>query len=446
MPFSLHLVVTVMSVVLLTLAVPVLAQAPRPERPYRGLFGGRTGETTQSLSATVSLSGGYDNNLAADVRGSDRPRATDLNTTFRGGVGQATTGLSYALVSGRVNIGAGAGTAVSYYPTLAGSFLPTYNARFDTSVDVGGGLSMIGRAVYQPYSLRSALVNVLDQTAGPAAGVAVDLLASREHFLAYGGEVRFNRQLSQRTAVQADYGYRIRESSEAIRGRFSHQNVGARLTYTLGKGLAARAGYHYVEALYGPSSGNFTQHLIDAGVDYSRNLSFSRRTSLSFSTGTTATTSPGESSTGNRFRANGAVTLSHELGRTWSAALNYTRGVFFSEAWPEPLSADTVTASLGGLFTRRVQFHSRAHALAGRLGFRDGAGGFDRYHGNVGLGYALSRYASLAVSYTYSHQQFDRAALLFPDFSNRLERHSVRGSLNVWVPLITKSRSRDATR
>ncbi len=46
-------------------AAPAFAQISRPERPYRGLFGGGggSGEYEQSLTASLSLGGGYDGNV-----------------------------------------------------------------------------------------------------------------------------------------------------------------------------------------------------------------------------------------------------------------------------------------------------------------------------------------------------------------------------------------------
>jgi hypothetical protein len=77
-------------------AVPADAQLPRPERPYRGLFGGGTGNWEQSLVANASLGGGWDDNLVADARGgTGRPRASDLDRSFKGSVAQATTSLQY---------------------------------------------------------------------------------------------------------------------------------------------------------------------------------------------------------------------------------------------------------------------------------------------------------------------------------------------------------------
>ena len=48
------------------------AQQSRPERPYRGLFGGGGGavssDVEQSLTATASVGGGFDTSVLADAR------------------------------------------------------------------------------------------------------------------------------------------------------------------------------------------------------------------------------------------------------------------------------------------------------------------------------------------------------------------------------------------
>ena len=52
------------------MAVPAWAQTYRPQRPYRGLFGGGAGEAQQQgLVATASVAAGWDDNLVADLTG-----------------------------------------------------------------------------------------------------------------------------------------------------------------------------------------------------------------------------------------------------------------------------------------------------------------------------------------------------------------------------------------
>ncbi len=98
----------------LVIAAPAAAQLPRPERPYRGLFGGGVGDTEQSLTLNVQLAGGYDDNIFADQGaggGGVPPSSTPpTNVVAQGGsYGQLSSGLTYSLARTRVSVGASAG-------------------------------------------------------------------------------------------------------------------------------------------------------------------------------------------------------------------------------------------------------------------------------------------------------------------------------------------------
>lgn len=436
----------VVSLALLMCVVSASAQTPRPERPYRGLFGGGIGDTEQLLTASASFGGGYDDNLLADARGENsRPQRSDLDTTFRGAVGQFSGGLQYSLSRSRLDFGASGGTSARYYPSLNRDIVRRDNASLAASVRLVRGLSANASATYSPYSLASLFVAPGDPGLGDSAVFDEELASSNQHHLTYGGGLGFNRSLSSRTTFSADYGYRARTSANLM-APFTRQTAGGGLRHNVGKGLALRAEYHHVKAHYGADERRFTNHSIDAGVDYNRNLSFSRRTALSFGTGTTATARPGDRNAGTRFRLNAHVALNHEMGRTWNAALVYSRGVHFIESWPEPVSSDSLTASFGGLLSRRLQFQSTARTSTGRAGFSRTSGGFSGTYGTALLGFALSRHLSLQLKYGYYRHRFDDTVLLVPGFTDAVNRHSVRGYISLWAPLFQRARRSDATR
>ena len=437
---------TAVSLALLMSVVPAFAQAPRAERPYRGLFGGGIGDTEQLLTASASFGGGYDDNLIADARGQDSlPQASDLNTTFRGSVGQVSGGLQYSLRRSRLDFGATGGTSARYYPSLGRDLVRRDNASVGTTVRLVAGLSANASAAYAPYSLASLFAVSGDPSVGDSGPFDDDFASSDQHRLVYGGGLNFSHKLSDRTTFSADYGYRARNSSNSVEP-FTRHTAGGGLSHSVGKGLAVTAGYHYVKGQYGASSGRLANHLIDAGVDYNRNLSFTRRTTLSFGTGTTATARPNELGGKTKFRLKGHVALNHEMGRTWNAALVYSRGVLFNESWPVPASSDSVTASLVGLLSRRLQFQSSARTTTGRAGLRDTGNGFNGYYGTALLGFALSRHLSLQLRYGYYRHRFDDLTLLVPGFTNAADRHSVRGYISLWAPIFQRARRSDATR
>ena len=145
-------------------------------------------------------------------------------------------------------------------------------------------------------------------------------------------------------------------------GRFDWHTAGGSLVQTLGKGLDLVLGYHYSQAQYADGSAH-QNHLIDAGVNYNRALSFSRRTTLSFSTGTSRFAKPNPAGRcGSAPPARSGS--SHEIGRTWTATLSYDRGLRFTENWLEPLFTDSASAGLSGSMSRRVQAHLGARGYA----------------------------------------------------------------------------------
>jgi hypothetical protein len=437
---------------LLLASLPAHAQLPRPERPYRGLFGGGTGNWDQSLVATASAGAGWDDNLIADARGgTGRARQSDLDRSFRGSVAQASAGLQYSLSRNRLSLGATAGTTGRYYPSLTDDILRRDSASAFATVRITGGLSAHAGAAYMPYSLASLLsaapVEMLeidvDGFGVPLELPDAEIVSSNEHFLTYRAGLGYGHRFSRRTSLSASYQYRASRSSREAR-QFEGHSSGVRVTHNAGRGFNVRAGYRYSDVRYTITGRQRRNHLIDAGAGYNRSLSISRRTTFSFGTGTTATTRAELDNQRTRFRITGSARLLHEMGRTWDASLAYARGVRFDENFTEPLFSDTVTASVGGLLSPRLQFRAGARASTGRVGFQ--GGGFSSYRGTASLNYALSRYANLGVAYSYYYHLFGDGIAMPAGLPAGIDRHSVRAYVNVWAPLFQRSRRSNATR
>src|SRR5204862_2967615 len=99
-------------------------------------------------------------------------------------------------------------------------------------------------------------------------------------------------------------------------------------------------GYVYQEGQFGvqAQARPAAVHNIDAGLDYHRALSFSRRTKIDFATGSTIVNLPaaeGLTSSQLQYRVTGTAGLTRDMGRTWRARLGYNRGVGFWEAFRE---------------------------------------------------------------------------------------------------------------
>jgi hypothetical protein len=302
---------------------------------------------------------------------------------------------------------------------------------------LGAGFSARAGATYQPYSLRSLFpTSLLEPRVGEEIVIDEDFPTSFEHFVSYSAGVGYTRRISRRQTVSATYTYRARTGSGIV-DRFEMHTMGARLSRTLARGVDLRLGYAYSEAHYDRRDGRFADHHLDIGVDYNRALSISRRTTLAFSTGTSATRSARQEAL--RFHATGAARLNHEIGRTWVGALAYSRGLQFVETWPEPMFADSASAMLGGLINRRAQVQIVARALRGS-GYSGRAGDVTSYGGSALLGIAVTRYINTSLIYAYYQHGLAPSIALAPGFPHDFDGHTIRASVNLWAPLFQRAR------
>ena len=289
-------------------------------------------------------------------------------------------------------------------------------------------------AAYQPYQLSPLFHVDFEPQPGDSLIPDLDLVTTVESYLRYAGRIGYSQRLSRHATFSANYGYQHADRG-AEADEFRYQSLGGALTYNLGKGLDARAGYFYGEGDYG-DGGTREHHTIDAGVNYNRALSISRQTTLSFATGTSALRTLGHL----RFTITGNARLQHEIGRSWNTWVGYARRVLMNETWPEPVVADSVSAGLRGLLSRRMQFTSSIRGALGKQGLESDAPGFDTAQGAATLSYALTRFMNLGVTYFYYRQRFDEGAVLSVGVPASAERHSVRATVSLWAPLFERTR------
>jgi hypothetical protein len=427
----------------LALVVVVSALAPdvaaaqqwRPERPYRGLFGGGVADTQQLLTVSASAGAGWDKNIVAGLNGRNLLLG-DGHGDFQGGATFASTALSYSWNGVRAALGASAGTTARYYPSLYSDVIRRDYASVGSSVLIGGGLSAQGSVGYQPYSLKGLLPELDGPRLGDPAIVDQDFPDSNVQYVSYSGGLNLLRRISRRQTFTSSYSYHGRLSSDSI-DPYHKQSAAARLTRALGRGLDLRLGYGYSKAWYGERRRTYSTHSLDVGVDYDRALSFSRRTRLSFGTGTAAARRLGDAAF--RFRATGDARLTHEIGRTWTGSISYRRGFQLVETWPEPVFSDSATAVVSGDITSRVQARLAARALRGSHWGGD-YGDVATYSGVAGITWALTRYLGTGLTYAYYRHDLAGGVALAPGFPNHFDGQTIRASVSVWAPVFQRAR------
>jgi hypothetical protein len=215
---------------------------------------------------------------------------------------------------------------------------------------------------------------------------------------------------------------------------FIGHGLWARFAHRLTPHASLRLGYGYRLTSYSGSSDRVyvPSRSIDAGIDYNRALSFSRRTSLGFTTGTTGASD----GVHIRYFMTGGATLTHDIGRSWSARALYRREMTFLEGLATPFLSSGATLSVGGYVGRRVDMSVTAGYADALHKFSPGSPTLVTYTGAGRLRVALNRYSLAYVQYFHYQYRFDGADAVIPTLPPSLERSGVRGGLTFWLPLL----------
>ena len=139
--------------------------------------------------------------------------------------------------------------------------------------------------------------------------------------------------------------------------------------------------------------------------------------------------------------------MTHEIGRSWSTGVGYSRNVSYTETFRAPVLSDNLcreasTACSAG----RVQFQASAGVSRGDVGYALEQRLTTSYFASASTRYAFSRKAGLSVYYAYYRYSFGSGIVLPPGISSFTNRQSFGFSVDTWVPLIQRNRSANATR
>ncbi|CAN5349197.1 hypothetical protein BH23ACI1_BH23ACI1_32120 [soil metagenome] len=435
-------------------AQPV-AQEPAPaeeRRPFRGIFARPSDPSGRhSLVFSGSLFAAYDDNVLAGLTDG---RLGGWRYQRSGRYAGATAGLNYGFAhSGeRVSFGARTGAQVRYYDRGDDSQTSAYYngaLNMDARLTRSTTLSASQAAGFSPgYSF------IFPGLAGDEGLVDVDLPADpdlelfRLEALHLNSRVALTQRLGRGTSLSGGWNYRQvnfrGEEQPGSRFRdYSTHAAFARLGYQRGltQYSSLNLGYGIRVSDRRDRSGQPRMlHNVQAGINYGRPLSISRRTSFSFSTGSAIAVRENLSSPdgGRRTtaRLTGNASLVHELGRTWTARATYRRGLTFREGFDnEFFFTDSLGVDVGGLVTRRLSASAAGAWSFARLD-RPGRNRQTAFSGTAQATYALGRYLGLFARYFYYYYEFCDDVPLDPRLPRALERHGVRAGVTTSIPLI----------
>jgi hypothetical protein len=415
---------------------------PQTNRPYRGLFGGGVGETEQLVTLVMNAGGGYDTSVFVDNRLD--PTAPVVFRRDHSGFAAGSASVNYSLHRDSYSVWGAGGAGLAYYPKLFDPFVHRYFAdaggSWNTSrnTTLSGGYSVYFRPMQHLVAQPGGVLDPnLDPTLGPGNPLDTTVGSQSETYRNENGHASFHYQFSQRMGLTFGAGgWRVVSPDRFHNSRSTE--LSAQATVSLRRDMAFYTGYRFSTQYFG-QGGTFSPYHtnnIDLGIQFSKALSLTRHTYLSFGTGTSAV-SDGNQTT---YWIIGNVQLIRELGRTWQAEASYSRNAQFVQTFLQPVFSDTVSGYVSGLFSRRLRFDSSVYLTYGKVGFSGASNGYDAFYATAGVSIAINRYLSAGSRYLYARYSFDNGVVLPIDLLYVTDRHGVNVYLSSWLPLYSRTR------
>lgn len=359
----------------------------------------------------------------------------------------ANIGAGYAMTGRRGDFSTSGQTILNYYQGNGIGFLDSYGGSAAGSLTFGPKttLSGSGMASYAPFfnfasfaPLTAGVGTPLSDVTpvGPSVPSTATASAARPTYR-YTGSISLRRSIGRRSSFAAHSNF----YHTLVQGTLTTttQSTGAVYTQSLSRYLSAKAGYQYQTVnLSGTGATPTVGHNLDVGVDYNRPLSFSRRTTLQFGTGSTVfarnqswvqqQANTPSSAFGYVFYLQGFANLDHDMGRTWKARLAYHRDWHAVQGFGAPFFSDAVTTSLGGHISRRTNLSLTAAYVQGTFGL--GTQQKNTSHTETAwLTYMLSRSWQTFAHYAYYGYVYDPTVTLPVGLPPNLGRHTAQVGL-----------------
>lgn len=423
-------------------ASPAFAQAPA-QRPFRGLFGGSAVDPSvhHNLDLTVSVMEAYDDNVLADAGGGSLSPSSALQAS--GYYTGLSAGMSYAWRGKRVRLGANGGTDTRYYRDRQELTGVSHFGAFGVEAEFARRTRLfINQSInYSPSYFFSLLSGFGAPAVGDVIGGGSDYSLADLHARVFDTSVSLSHGITSRASLELISSFRDSNFTNASVDRdLRAYGIGGRYLQTLTRNATLRVGYVYREGQYGliGTRPGTALHDIDAGVDYRRALSLTRRTTLDFNVGSTIINAPlqGSESAALQYRVVGNAGLNREIGRTWRATVGYNRGVGFVEGFGQPVFSDTLNASLNGFFSRRVDFSAIGGLSVGDVGLASSQSGFRTYTASSRVRVAVSSMVALSAEYLYYYYDIGGAVAVPAGVPSSLARNSARVGVSFWLPLL----------
>jgi hypothetical protein len=415
------------------LLLPAAAFAQGDPGPFDGLFGrtpARTGNEFTAIDFRSAFAGQYDDALLIDesLPEDEVPRS--------GATSGVNTGLVFERQSDRLLFRGQAGATYQEYYRKPVFGATSYDAGLQFRAEPATRFHLLGQGGFyrSPFFRMVPGVPAFGSAAiTPSDPSSVRLIRNQSYDVSGG----FVSQYSKRSSLTFTATQRETRYADTEPNTFSLVGMEARWRRQMTRSFAVHAAYGRERHRHSSMADDlFLYELVDIGVDFNRQLSVSRRTSLALSTDTSAIKRP---LTGRRYRLNGDATLTTHFGRTWRASAGVRRHTEFLPGFFEPLFSDGVTGMVGGMFSKRAGWMTTISAGKGRFGF-DNDGRYATGHTLSRLNVAITRRLGLFAEYSIYYHKLPPTptAFVMPD---QLSRQSFAVGFNTWIPILNKVRA-----
>ncbi len=384
------------------------------------------------LEFALDLFGGWEADLADALV--DPDTGNPLGDTS-GGIGGVNARLETGYQGEHVTLSVGGHASARYYPAFTEEIVPGYGATLTLASrrERRATWSVSQALSYAPYN---ALAFLPDSTGSVFAPV-VDYQISTAQSLQSDSSATLGYRVSRRGQISFSAGYGIIEDSgEDEFGGLRRWNASGRYTHNAARYLDVYGGYSYSVSEYGDqtSAGRPQPAIgtIEAGVNYARSLSFSRRTTLSFRTGSSGV-DYGDSI---EYQIVGSVALEHQIGRTWGLRGGYERSLRFVETFAQPALLDTVTFTANGRTSRRTALEAFANYSTGAVGPADAGNDLDTAWASLRFRWALAERMALFAQYFYFQSEFGPLVNLPESLGGEQRRSGIRVGLSLGTTLL----------
>lgn len=396
--------------------------------------------SAQELLLTLSLSGGYDNNLIP----TEFVLPVDQYTFLDEGYASAAAGsVVYRVGTSTRNIeGRGQGY-VRRGATIVG--LPAggdASITGTTSIGRRMGVNVGGVVSYEPTSLSTtfgALGTPVDEAMPDVSPIQA---ITPQRWLSVNGSAGFYRNWTSRQRMHLQYSGGRRRPDTGPRQDTRLQSAALGYVWDPRQNAGFQLSYRFNEHrsdLLNADQPVRTQ-AVDVGIRLDRRLSPTRRMGFTFGGGAARTWSQAQALEGIPRRE---FTLPTAFGsarvniiRQWNLSFDLRRDVSVLDGIaPEPFATIATGVRLEGEVGSRLQL---AISWASTKGDTQSgsASAFNTATGTAQIQYAFSRFGGLFVGYTYYEHQQEGSLPTLTALPRSYNRNSVRLGLTLWLPVV----------